>query len=119
MRPPDVTNPGYLGAVADPCQNWPELIESNNTNVPLVLSEDTDIRYSDSGPSSGQDLPIEFVSVESLAAGQCVEQGVALSMPPPRPGAWYVGAVADPGLFLPELIESNNARASGAVQFQY
>jgi hypothetical protein len=29
-----------------------------------------------------------------------------------------VGAVADPGRFLPEFFENNNTRASSAISFQ-
>ncbi|HLL06435.1 MAG TPA: hypothetical protein VK539_38040 [Myxococcaceae bacterium] len=85
-----MTNPGYLGAVAAPCQNWPELIESNNSRAGKLI-----------GIGWGPDFVVQSVVGPASA----------------EPG--HVGAVADPGLFLPELIKSNNARASGVVQFQY
>jgi subtilase family serine protease len=90
---------------------------STSAEVQLVLSEDEDIRFSYSGPPNGQDLPIEYLFVDSLQPGQCLEQGVALNVWPNQPGGWYVGAVADPGQWLPELIEHNNTRASGVIQF--
>jgi len=91
---------------------------SSSADVQLVLSEDADIRFSYDAPPGAQDWPVEYLSFSNLAPGQCIEQGVALSMPPPSPGSWYVGAVADPGRSLPEFIETNNTRASGAISFQ-
>jgi hypothetical protein len=55
--------------------------------------------------------------VDALELGQCVAQGMVLRVSPSQPGGWYVGAVADPGLWMTELIENNNTRASGVIQF--
>jgi subtilase family serine protease len=90
----------------------------SNAEVQLVLSKDTDIRFAYDAPPESQDLPVEYLSFSNLAPGQCIQQGVALSMHPPEGGSWYVGAVADPGRSLPEFIETNNTRASGAIAFQ-
>jgi len=89
-----------------------------SAEVQLVLSADTDIRFSYDALPETQDLPVEYLSFRNLAPGQCVQQGVSLSMPPPHAGTWYVGAVADPGRFLPEFFENNNTRASSAISFQ-
>jgi subtilase family serine protease len=89
---------------------------SSPADVQLVLSEDPVIRFSYSGPPEQQDLPVEFLSFSNLEQGQCVTQNVTLSTTLPGASSWYVGAVADPGHYLPELIETNNSRASGVVR---
>ncbi|HYH99143.1 CARDB domain-containing protein, partial [Hyalangium sp.] len=92
--------------------------EASFAEVQLVLSEDATIHFSYNGPPGGQDMPVEYLSFSDLQPGQCAQQTLSLSMPPPQPGTWHVGAVADPGLSLPELIETNNTRASASISFQ-
>ncbi|HYH97764.1 CARDB domain-containing protein, partial [Hyalangium sp.] len=156
----------YLGAVADPANAVPELIETNNTRaskavgigyrpdftvqsvsspsnlvpggpftssvkvcnqgtvsgstqVQLVLSEDTTIRFSPTGDPALQDLPLASFASGTLAAGQCAVQQVQASAQPPHDGSWYLGAVADPANTTLEFSESNNTRASKAVGIGY
>jgi hypothetical protein len=87
---------------------------SSPADVQLVLSEDSDILFSYSGPPE-QDLPVEFLSFSNLDPGQCATQNVTLSATLPGASSWYVGAVANPGQSLPELIKTNNTRASGVI----
>ena len=85
---------------------------AGETNVQLVLSEDTTILFSYDAPPETQDLPVASFSSDYLEAGQCRKQQVQLSFSAPHDGAWYLGAVVDPGHSLQELIETNNTRAS-------
>ncbi|MDY7230220.1 CARDB domain-containing protein [Hyalangium rubrum] len=85
--------------------------------VQLVLSDDTDIRFSYSGPIYDQDMPVEVIMVSSLAPGQCQKQDLMLYVTPWYTGAWYMGAIVDPGQYTPELIESNNTKASRVISF--
>ena len=91
---------------------------ATGADVQLVLSKDTDIRFSYDAPPESQDLPVEYLSFSNLEPGQCIQQAVTLSMRPPEGGTWYVGAVADPGRAVAEFIETNNTRASSAISFQ-
>ena len=109
-----VVNLGTFGAlVAGPTRLRP----GRPAELQLVLSQDTDIRISNSGPPETQDLPVHSLSFTSLAVGQCRQQTVSVGIRPPVPGIWYVGAVADPDANVDELIETNNTRASSSVFF--
>jgi hypothetical protein len=89
------------------------------TEVQLVLSEDTDIRFSHSGPQFGQDQPLAHFSTGILMAGQCMTQQVETYAWPPHMGAWYLGAVADPRDTELEFFENNNTRASALMGIGY
>ena len=90
-----------------------------STDVQLVLSEDASIRYSPNAPPPSQDLPLMRINVVDLGPGQCRTQQVEIYAQPPHDGAWYLGAVVDPDNWTPELIETNNTRASRAFGIGY
>ena len=87
-------------------------------DVQVVLSEDTTIRLSYSGPPEGQDMPLNGFYLNTLPAGQCQTLQVR-----PRArasdGLWYLGAVADPGNYALELLENNNTQASKRMGIGY
>ncbi len=85
------------------------------TQVQLVLSEDTTIRFSSTQPGADQDLPLSSFATEVLAAGQCATHQVPTNAQPPHEGNWYLGAVADPANAVVEFSEGNNTRASKRV----
>ncbi len=55
------------------------------------------------------DVRLGSAPLPSLAEGECVTRDVLVN--PPSPGAWFLGAIADPFNSEPEFFESNNARA--------
>jgi subtilase family serine protease len=155
--PPGTEGPYHLGAVVDPTNNRPELLEDNNTNagyvlgvgyrpdfvitdvkgpasvqpgqaltaqvtvcnqgttadstdVGLFLSADANI-HPPSGPTPPEDGVVGMTYVGFLSPGQCITvpvSGNAYLPPPGTEGAWYLGAVVDPGNSRLELIEDNN-----------
>jgi hypothetical protein len=79
---------------------------SYGSSVEVRLSTDTSI--------GAEDLPVGGAAVSNLDPGQCVNVNVSAFASAPE-GAYYVGAVVDPGNAVPELIESNNSRAGGPL----
>jgi subtilase family serine protease len=79
---------------------------SYGSSVDVRLSTDTSI-----GP---EDLPVGGAPVSYLDPGQCVTVNVSAYAYAPE-GAYYVGALVDPGNTVPELIESNNGRAGNLL----
>ncbi|HYH98473.1 CARDB domain-containing protein, partial [Hyalangium sp.] len=86
-----------------------------STDVQLVASRDTTIRFSSGSAVPDPDLPLTAFSTGVLEPGQCATQQVQASAQVPHEGAWYLGAVADPGSSTPELLEANNSQASAPV----
>ena len=77
-----------------------------------MLSEDTTIRFSPGAPYSGEDVPLERFNSDWLEPGQCKTKQVQAHAQARNEGVWYLGAVADPDNYRPELIETNNTLAS-------
>jgi subtilase family serine protease len=151
----------YLGAVVDPHNSRPELIEANNTNsgyllgvgnkadfiitavkgpasvqsgqaftaqvtvcnqgqqadsadVGVFLSADAIIRVP-VAPNPPEDSQAGNAYTPYLYPGQCATVSVpgnAYTPPSNGPGeAWYLGAVVDPYLGRPELLEDNNTHS--------
>ncbi|SEN33240.1 CARDB protein [Stigmatella aurantiaca] len=88
---------------------------SRGTVVALYLSEDTVISVPQS-PSPYTDQFLGAVMVDSLEPGACrtvsVPADAALSA---EEGAYYLGAVADPGNGETEFLEDNNAKAGSRL----
>ncbi|HEX8823191.1 MAG TPA: CARDB domain-containing protein, partial [Archangium sp.] len=82
----------------------------DSTDVQLYLSKDATITPT-MMPDPSTDQPLDFLVINYLGAGQCQTLTKSVSAWVPSEGAWYVGAVADPGNFRPELIEDNNTLA--------
>lgn len=88
---------------------------SSSSDVTLYSSEDEVI--SPMLNAMGPDMPLAWVPVASLLAGECrVELGIAYA---PATGAYYLGAVVDEQNVLPELIESNNILLGNQIGFGY
>ncbi|SEU35811.1 CARDB domain-containing protein [Stigmatella erecta] len=150
----------YLGAVADPLGNFPEIRENNNTRTgnrlgigassDLIVSEVTgptsaqsgepftaSIRVCNQGTASGsaevalylsEDTVIsvpsfpspysdQFLGMEEvhLGPGVCRTVSVPASVSSVETGAYYLGAVVDPGNTEPEFLEDNNAKAGSRL----
>ncbi|MCY1080874.1 CARDB domain-containing protein [Archangium lansingense] len=85
------------------------------TEVLVMLSSDAII----TAPQPGGTIPDELLGslyTGSLQPGQCSTQNVqAYASSGVADGAYYLGAVADPGGSMVELLESNNTRVGGLI----
>ncbi|HEX8826061.1 MAG TPA: CARDB domain-containing protein, partial [Archangium sp.] len=82
----------------------------DSTEVELYLSSDALIS-STKPPDPAADQPLGYLSINYLSPGQCQTLTHSVSAWVPSEGAWYLGAVVDPGNFRPEAREDNNALA--------
>jgi subtilase family serine protease len=86
----------------------------DSTHVSAFLSADAHIRV-ETEPGPHEDSQVGGTYTPYLAPGQCATVPVSgNAWPPPSPtpeGAWYLGAVVDPGNERLELIEDNNTNA--------
>ena len=88
-----------------------------STGAYLVLSEDTDIRFSYDNPPASQDFLLDYLDSGYLEAGQCKTQEVMVYSWMPSQGSFYLGVVADAEQSQQELIETNNTRASVLIGY--
>jgi hypothetical protein len=56
-----------------------------------------------------------IVSANVLAPGQCQTLSKTFSAWAPSPGAWYLGAAADPNNSRPEFFDDNNTRVGSVL----
>jgi subtilase family serine protease len=101
--PPSAFDGGSFQAQATVCNRG---TMSGGGEVRLYLSSDGAITTSDADVGGA---PFPF-----LAAGQCAAVNVNANAFVP-PGAWVLGAIADPFNFQTELLESNNALAGATM----
>jgi subtilase family serine protease len=164
MTAPTGMNGGYyLGAVVDPLNTRPELLEDNNakafnrigvgpeadflintvttgsssvkpgnsftasvsvcnrgqladtTDVHLFLTADETIRRS-IDPNLVEDYYLGTISGVALSVGQCLSRSLTVTVPTSvKEGVYYVGAIADPNLNRPEIIEDNNDKVGSRI----
>ncbi|WP_309895417.1 CARDB domain-containing protein [Archangium sp.] len=81
----------------------------DSTDVELYLSSDAVITPA-VPPGPPTDQPVGMVPVGYLNPGQCQTSSLSSNAYVPSEGAWYLGAVADPGNYRPELFDDNNTR---------
>jgi hypothetical protein len=84
--------------------------EPDSTDVELYFSSDTVITPA-TPMSPPTDLHLGMMPIGYLSPGQCQTSTLSVSAGVPSEGAWYLGAVADPGNYRPELFEDNNTLA--------
>jgi subtilase family serine protease len=85
---------------------------SSNADVALYLTADTTL---DTSQNPWADPFLGMATVAPLQPGQCGDATRNVFAPVPQNGAYYLAAVADPFLSVPELIESNNRRIGGLI----
>jgi subtilase family serine protease len=158
---PEHEGPYYVGAVVDPQNYRPELIEDNNATAGNRIGVGSDPDFvveSVKGPASmewGQPITAQvkvcnqgtqadssYVEVylsqdavitatvppawptdvfvtdgytDHLNPGQCQTLSLSGTAWPEQEGPYYLGAVADPRNYRPELIEDNNATAGNRI----
>ncbi|HEX8437178.1 MAG TPA: hypothetical protein VF697_18855, partial [Archangium sp.] len=66
-------------------------------------------------PGPITDQPMGIVSANVLAPGQCQTLSKTFSAWAPSPGAWYLGAAADPNNSRPEFFDDNNTRVGSVL----
>jgi subtilase family serine protease len=90
----------------------------DSTDVELYLSSDAVItKAMPPGPTTDQ--PVGMIPVGYLNPGQCQTSTQSSNAYVPSEGAWYLGAVVDPGNVRPELFEDNNTRAGTRMGVGY
>ncbi len=91
---------------------------SSSFDVGLYVSQDATIEgYSPFGPPPVDD-PIGSAYMNGLNPGACASQDVLVWFPSPQE-AWYLGAVADEGMSVIELIETNNTFVGERIGLGY
>ncbi|MDC0712361.1 CARDB domain-containing protein [Stigmatella sp. ncwal1] len=88
--------------------------QSDSTRVEIFLSSDPVISPP-VPPGPPADFLLGSVNTPSLAPEQCQTLSVSGSAWSPAPGAYYLGAVADPQNSRTELIEDNNSLAGSRI----
>jgi subtilase family serine protease len=111
VKGPASREPGWIFTASATVCN--EGTVSGSTDVALFLSSDEVITAP--GPQGAGDAFLGSAAVGPLAPGQCSAVPVSSQVPSLPDGAYHLGALVDPSNGVPELLEDNNAHASGLM----